>query len=111
MHQVLKLLYASYRVCKSLGMVTPTQVQRGCIPAILAGRDVLGTAHTGSGKTAAFALPILQSLAKEPFGVYALVLTPTRSEIFLPWCFLAFERICGCVVELRLNISITSTAL
>ncbi|EIE19868.1 DEAD-domain-containing protein [Coccomyxa subellipsoidea C-169] len=66
------------RVCKSLGMVRPTQVQRGCIPAILGGRDVLGTAHTGSGKTAAFALPILQRLAREPYGIFALVLTPTR---------------------------------
>ena len=54
------------------------QVQQGCIPAVLAGRDVIGTAHTGSGKTAAFALPILQKLAADPFGVFALVLTPTR---------------------------------
>lgn len=66
------------RVCRSLGIVKPTEVQQGCIPAILAGKDVLGTAHTGSGKTAAFALPILQNLAKDPFGVFALVLTPTR---------------------------------
>lgn len=65
-------------VCKSLGMNTPTEVQRGCIPAILQGRDVIGLAQTGSGKTAAFALPILQSLAKDPYGVFALVLTPTR---------------------------------
>ena len=66
------------RVCRSLGIVKPTEVQQGCIPAILAGKDVLGTAHTGSGKTAAFALPILQKLASDPFGVFALVLTPTR---------------------------------
>lgn len=65
-------------VCSSLGMKQPTQVQQGCIPAVLAGRDVIGTAHTGSGKTAAFALPILQKLAADPFGVFALVLTPTR---------------------------------
>ncbi|GFR48805.1 hypothetical protein Agub_g10756, partial [Astrephomene gubernaculifera] len=49
-----------------------------CIPAILKGRDVIGLAQTGSGKTAAFALPILQSLAKDPYGVFAVVLTPTR---------------------------------
>ena len=67
-----------YRLCKSLGMTQPTEVQQGCIPSILAGRDVIGTAHTGSGKTAAFALPILQKLAQDPYGVYALVLTPTR---------------------------------
>lgn len=72
------------RLCKSLGMTQPTEVQKGCIPSILAGRDVIGTAHTGSGKTAAFALPILQKLAQDPFGVYALVLTPTRYGQLLP---------------------------
>lgn len=66
------------RLCRSLGMTQPTEVQKGCIPGILTGRDVIGTAHTGSGKTAAFALPILQKLAQDPYGVYALVLTPTR---------------------------------
>ena len=66
------------RLCRSLGMTQPTEVQKGCIPSILTGRDVIGTAHTGSGKTAAFALPILQQLAQDPYGVYALVLTPTR---------------------------------
>jgi len=65
-------------VLQSLGITQPTPVQRGCIPAVLAGRDVIGTAQTGSGKTAAFALPILQRLAKDPYGVFALVLTPTR---------------------------------
>lgn len=60
------------------GIKRPTQVQVGCIPAILGGRNVIGTAQTGSGKTAAFALPILQHLAKDPFGVFCLVLTPTR---------------------------------
>ncbi|MEW5314214.1 MAG: hypothetical protein WDW38_005728 [Sanguina aurantia] len=59
-------------------MTKPTAVQRGCIPAVLAGKDVIGLAQTGSGKTAAFALPILQILAKDPYGVFALVLTPTR---------------------------------
>ncbi|PNG99176.1 DEAD-box ATP-dependent RNA helicase 36, partial [Tetrabaena socialis] len=54
-------------VCRSLGMTSPTEVQRGCIPAILAGRDVIGLAQTGSGKTAAFALPILQALARDPY--------------------------------------------
>jgi hypothetical protein len=65
-------------VLASLGITRPTPVQRGCIPAVLAGRDVIGTAQTGSGKTAAFALPILQRLARDPYGVFALVLTPTR---------------------------------
>jgi len=48
------------------------------LPPLLQGRNVIGTAQTGSGKTAAFGLPILQLLARDPFGVYALVLTPTR---------------------------------
>lgn len=65
-------------VLQSLGITRPTPVQRGCIPAVLEGRDVIGTAQTGSGKTAAFALPILQKLARDPYGVFALVLTPTR---------------------------------
>jgi ATP-dependent RNA helicase DDX49/DBP8 len=66
------------KVCRSLGMSHPTPVQRACIPAVLQGKDVIGVAHTGSGKTAAFALPIIQKLAKDPYGVFALVLTPTR---------------------------------
>ncbi|KAF9677053.1 hypothetical protein SADUNF_Sadunf08G0067600 [Salix dunnii] len=66
------------QVCKELGMKNPTQVQSHCIPKILSGRDVLGLAQTGSGKTAAFALPILHRLAEDPYGVFALVITPTR---------------------------------
>lgn len=65
-------------VCKELGLKRPTPVQTHCIPRILAGEDVMGIAQTGSGKTAAFALPILQKLEKDPFGVFALVITPTR---------------------------------
>ncbi|PSS06291.1 DEAD-box ATP-dependent RNA helicase [Actinidia chinensis var. chinensis] len=59
-------------------MKKPTPVQHHCIPRILAGQDVLGLAQTGSGKTAAFALPILHRLAEDPYGVFALVVTPTR---------------------------------
>ena len=44
-------------VCRSLGMVKPTSVQQACIPAVLSGRDVIGLASTGSGKTAAFGKP------------------------------------------------------
>ncbi|BFI25254.1 hypothetical protein AXG93_2490s1280 [Marchantia polymorpha subsp. ruderalis] len=68
--------------CKELGMARPTPVQEGCIPQILNGKDVFGMAQTGSGKTAAFALPILQKLAENPYGIYALVLTPTRELAF-----------------------------
>jgi len=71
-----------HKVCRGLGMSRPTAVQRGCIPAILEGRDAIGVAHTGSGKTAAFALPILQRLSHDPYGIYALVLTPTRELAF-----------------------------
>ncbi|XP_059661862.1 DEAD-box ATP-dependent RNA helicase 36 [Cornus florida] len=66
------------QTCKELGMNKPTPVQHHCIPRILAGEDVLGLAQTGSGKTAAFALPILHRLAEDPYGVFALVVTPTR---------------------------------
>ncbi|KAF9588336.1 hypothetical protein IFM89_008766 [Coptis chinensis] len=68
--------------CKELGLKKPTPVQQHCIPKILAGNDVLGLAETGSGKTAAFALPILQKLAENRYGVYALVITPTRELAF-----------------------------
>lgn len=66
------------QTCQELGMRKPTAVQAHCVPKILSGRDVLGLAQTGSGKTAAFALPILHRFAEDPFGVFALVVTPTR---------------------------------
>jgi ATP-dependent RNA helicase DeaD len=62
---------------KELGFVHPTKIQSMLIPAILAGKDVLGQAKTGTGKTAAFGLPILHKADKDvPFG--ALILVPTR---------------------------------
>ncbi|CAN4097098.1 unnamed protein product [Withania somnifera] len=68
--------------CNELGMKKPTPVQHHCIPRILSGQDVLGLAQTGSGKTAAFALPILHRLAEDPYGVSCLVVTPTRELAF-----------------------------
>lgn len=56
----------------------PTAIQKACIPEILKGRDCLGGSRTGSGKTMAFAVPILQKWAEDPVGVFAVVLTPTR---------------------------------
>ena len=63
------------------GYQTPTPIQEQAIPAALAGRDVLGCARTGTGKTCAFAAPILQRLAASPREgrpIRALILTPTR---------------------------------
>jgi ATP-dependent RNA helicase DDX49/DBP8 len=57
---------------------SPTDVQSACISPILEGKDILACAKTGSGKTAAFALPILEKLSVDPYGVFAVVLTPTR---------------------------------
>jgi ATP-dependent RNA helicase RhlE len=64
---------------KTMGYAAPTPIQRQAIPKVLEGRDVLGLAQTGTGKTAAFALPILQRLSQGPRGrVRALVIAPTR---------------------------------
>lgn len=64
--------------CRDLGMKRPTPVQANCIPRILRGSDCLGCAKTGSGKTAAFVLPIVNDLCLESTPYLALVLTPTR---------------------------------
>jgi ATP-dependent RNA helicase RhlE len=67
------------RATQSLGFEQPTPIQREALPPALAGRDVLACAMTGSGKTAAFALPILQRLIDMPRRkTRALILTPTR---------------------------------
>src|SRR6266540_7569892 len=64
---------------KDLGFTRPTGIQADAIPPALEGRDLLACAMTGSGKTAAFLLPILQRLIDKPRGTTrALVLTPTR---------------------------------
>ena len=70
------------RALEQINYAAPTPIQTAAIPAILAGRDVWACAHTGSGKTAAFALPLLQQRLSEkhdhPIRVRALVLVPTR---------------------------------
>ncbi|WP_316291888.1 DEAD/DEAH box helicase, partial [Clavibacter michiganensis] len=81
--QVLKAL-------KDVGYETPSAIQAATIPSLLSGRDVLGVAQTGTGKTAAFALPILSNLDVSQKTPQALVLAPTR-ELALQVCE-AFER-------------------
>ena len=71
------------RALEAAGYTVPTPIQARTIPALLQGRDVLGIAQTGTGKTAAFALPVLQHLSAtreraQPKSPRALVLAPTR---------------------------------
>ena len=103
----------------AIGFKEPTPVQINCIPPILEGKctqnvhnfdvatgpkhtctladpciycigkDCIGCSKTGSGKTAAFALPILHQLSKDPYGVFALVITPTRYSTMHMACFYA----------------------
>lgn len=61
-----------------MGYVTPTAIQREAIPVLLSGRDVVGVAQTGTGKTAAFGLPLLDAVDARDGEVQALVLAPTR---------------------------------
>lgn len=68
--------------CVALGYKKPTPIQAQAIPYALAGRDIIGLAETGSGKTAAFSLPILHQLLAKPQPFYALVIAPTRELAF-----------------------------
>jgi ATP-dependent RNA helicase RhlE len=63
---------------RAAGYITPTPIQLRGIPLVLAGRDIIGSAQTGTGKTAAFALPILTKLDQHAPGPRALILEPTR---------------------------------
>ncbi len=80
----LKLIEPIYRALKTEGYTQPTPIQQKAIPIALSGRDILGCAQTGTGKTAAFAIPILQLLAQQPRlergkkGIRTLIITPTR---------------------------------
>lgn len=64
--------------CDNLGWKNPTKIQIEAIPFSLEGKDIIGLAQTGSGKTGAFAIPILQSLLENPQAFFACVLSPTR---------------------------------
>lgn len=88
---------------KSVNYTTPTPIQQQAIPQILAGHDVLGLAQTGTGKTAAFLLPILQQLTKGPLRqVRALILAPTRELA---------EQIYQSSIDLGRNTKIRSVAI
>ncbi|ANB15661.1 RNA-dependent ATPase RRP3 [Sugiyamaella lignohabitans] len=64
--------------CEAMNFKKPTPIQTQAIPYALEGRDVMGFAATGSGKTAAFAIPVLQSLYQQPSPLFCCVLVPTR---------------------------------
>ena len=77
----LQLIDPIAKALKEEGYTQPTPIQAKAIPSILQGRDLLGTAQTGTGKTAAFAIPILQNLTEKNIRnnqIKALILTPTR---------------------------------
>ena len=81
------------RTLHDVGYENPSPIQAATIPALLEGRDVVGLAQTGTGKTAAFALPILQRLDLKQKSPQALVLAPTR-ELALQVCE-AFQKYAG----------------
>ncbi|XP_055920282.1 ATP-dependent RNA helicase DDX47 [Eupeodes corollae] len=78
----LGLLDTLCEACTELKWKAPSKIQKEAIPVGLQGKDIIGLAETGSGKTGAFALPILQSLLENPQRYFALVLTPTRELAF-----------------------------
>ncbi|WP_373209999.1 DEAD/DEAH box helicase [Allofournierella massiliensis] len=101
----LKLTRPLLKAVEEQGYKTPSPIQAKAIPPVLAGYDLLGCAQTGTGKTAAFALPILQRLAaSHPShkGVRALILTPTRElALQIDECFANYDRylnVSHCVV-------------
>jgi len=88
---------------RALGYTTPTPIQLKSIPPIMQGRDVLGLAQTGTGKTAAFVLPILQRLLQGPRGqVRAVIISPTRELA---------EQTCEAIVELGQQTGLRSLAV
>jgi ATP-dependent RNA helicase DDX49/DBP8 len=76
----LNLVPPLLQTCKSLGYKQPTPIQKAVIPFLISNTSshILALASTGSGKTATFVLPILHHLSNDPYGIYAVILTPTR---------------------------------
>src|SRR5215217_5676369 len=98
----LKLIEPILKALKTEGYTTPTPIQQQAIPIVLQKRDLLGCAQTGTGKTAAFAIPTLQLLHqdrqqhKEQKSIKALILTPTRElAIQINESFAAYGRHTG----------------
>ena len=94
----LNLIEPLLKALQQEGYTVPTPIQEQAIPIILRGKDLLGCAQTGTGKTAAFSLPILQKLYKtdQKKNIKALILTPTRElAIQIGECFEAYGRYTG----------------
>jgi ATP-dependent RNA helicase DDX47/RRP3 len=68
--------------CKALKWEYPTEIQVEAIPFGILGRDIIGLAKTGSGKTGAFAIPVLQALLENPQPFFACVMAPTRFAFY-----------------------------
>jgi ATP-dependent RNA helicase RhlE len=89
------------RACESLGYTEPTPIQKQAIPVVLGGADLIGCAETGTGKTAAFLLPIIQRLAERARpGIRVLILAPTRelaSQIEASYRSLVPKKSASCV--------------
>src|SRR5574343_1474567 len=66
------------KTLSEIGYETPSPIQAQCIPILLEGHDIRGMAQTGTGKTAAFALPLMETIDIKPMKPQALILTPTR---------------------------------
>ena len=100
----LKIQKNILRALREAGYEQPTPIQQRAIPLVLEGRDVLGCAQTGTGKTCAFSVPIIQRLCSEegkPGTVRALILTPTRElalQIYENVCQYARYTSCSCAV-------------
>ncbi|CAK9872554.1 unnamed protein product [Sphagnum jensenii] len=104
--------------CEALGYKQPTPIQAACIPLALTGRDICGSAVTGSGKTAAFGLPILERLLFRPRRIPAirvLILTPTRELAVQVHSMLQklaqFTDVSCCLVVGGLSSKVQETAL